>query len=849
MTLLEHHRDSGGRRIDAACVAPAPVVVRGKFFWSGDEKFIMRGVTYGPFAPEPDGSEYGRREQVAGDFDAMVEQGINTVRVYTVPPRWLLDTAAERGLRVMVGLPWQQHVAFLDDRAQARQIMQVIHDGVAQCAGHPAVFAYAIGNEIPASIVRWLGRHRVQKFLAKLARIARRADPEALITYVNFPTTEYLRLDFCDFVCFNVYLESIDRFDAYLSRLQNLSDDRPLVLAELGLDSRRNGVDEQARQLSEQINCVWRGGGAGVFVFAWTDQWHRGGLDIADWDFGLTSRDREPKPALAAVAEAYARAPFGDDLDWPRVSVVVCSYNGSRTIGQTCDHLVRLDYPDYEVIIVNDGSTDATGKIVAEYPFRVITLENGGLSRARNVGMNEATGEIVAYIDDDAYPDPHWLRYLAWRFMTSDHAGVGGPNLPPAGAGMTADCIANAPGGPTHVLLDDVTAEHIPGCNMAFRRDRLMAIGGFDQRFRIAGDDVDLCWRLMEKGWTIGFHAGAFVWHHRRNRVKIYLKQQKNYGRAEAMLEQKWPTKYNAAGHVPWMGRIYGRGLVRSLLGLQHRVYQGIWGSAPFQRIYEGQSSLLASLTMMPEWYLITVALALLTALGFSWAPLFIFAPLWAIAMLIPVVQAGLSAARAKYSDPCPTRLMAVRRRLFTAWLHLIQPPARLYGRLREGLTPWRRRHRVWNRPHRQVVTLWRQLWTEPNTLLQNVEDQMRRRGAIAVYGGPYDDWDLCIRGGLLGTLRLRMAVEEHGQGRQLFRFILMPVWFRVGGWIAIVLASIALIAALNGAFAAYVVLALTAIILEMGILHDCGVAQCIAQNAIKSLGSESDTVILEKNS
>ncbi len=147
------------------------------------------------------------------------------------------------------------------------------------------------------------------------------------------------------------------------------------------------------------------------------------------------------------------------------------------------------------------------------------------------------------------------------RFTPGDWAGVGGPNLAPSGDGMIAECVANSPGGPVHVLLSDVEAEHIPGCNMAFRKSALEAIRGFDPRFRTAGDDVDICWRLVERGGRIGFHAGAMVWHHRRNSVRTYWKQQRGYGRAEALLERKWPEKYNAPGHLSWAGRLYGRGL------------------------------------------------------------------------------------------------------------------------------------------------------------------------------------------------------------------------------------------------------------------------------------------------
>ncbi len=180
----------------------------------------------------------------------------------------------------------------------------------------------------------------------------------------------------------------------------------------------------------------------------------------------------------------------------PRISVIVCSYNGAHTIRDTLEGLLRLDYPTYEVIVVDNGSTDATTSIVQAHGFRLISTENRGLSNARNTGMQAAQGEIVAYIDDDAYPSSNWLRHLATTFIRTNHAGVGGPHLAPDNESWIADCVANAPGEPVHVLLADRVAEHIPGCNMAFRKSTLQSIGGFDPRYRTAGDDVDVCWRL-----------------------------------------------------------------------------------------------------------------------------------------------------------------------------------------------------------------------------------------------------------------------------------------------------------------------------------------------------------------
>src|SRR5207248_1822068 len=120
----------------------------------------------------------------------------------------------------------------------------------------------------------------------------------------------------------------------------------------------------------------------------------------------------------------------------------------------------------------------------AGHGFRVISTDNRGLSSARNTALAAATGDIVAFIDDDAAPDPHWLTYLVDAFARTDFVAVGGPNLPVPGDGAVADAVAAAPGNPIHVLLSDREAEHIPGCNSAFRAEALRAIGGFDPQFR-----------------------------------------------------------------------------------------------------------------------------------------------------------------------------------------------------------------------------------------------------------------------------------------------------------------------------------------------------------------------------
>jgi GT2 family glycosyltransferase len=809
---------------------------RGKFLYAGDEKLLVRGVTYGTFRPNAAGEDYPEPPVVEDDFKRMAANGINALRVYSVPPRWLLDSAERNDLRVMVDLPWEQHVAFLNDVKLARSIRRRVAAGARACAGHESVLCYAIGNEIPASIVRWFGPRRIERFLRELYDTVKHDDPESLVTYVNYPTTEYLELPFLDVVAFNVYLESREQLAAYLARLHNLADERPLLMAEIGLDSLRHGEERQAAVLDWQVRTAFESGCAGLFAFSWTDEWFRRGHEVKQWRFGLTTADREPKASFDAVRRAYAEAPFAPSHQWPRVSVVVCTYNGERTIRDTLEALAKLDYPDYEVIVVNDGSTDGTESLVREYDVRLISTENQGLSCARNVGLEAATGTIVAYTDDDAYPDPQWLKYLARAFSRSDHVGIGGPNIMPAEDGPIAECVANSPGGPSHVLLCDEVAEHIPGCNMAFRRSALRAIGGFDAQYRTAGDDVDVCWRLQQQGWTLGFHPSALVWHHRRDSIKRYLKQQVGYGRAEALLERKWPAKFNTVGHVPWNGRIYGRGLTRHLGFWPGRIYQGVWGSAPFQSVYQPAPGKLLSLPLMPEWYLVIAYLSFLTALGAVWSPLLWAAPLLALAVGALVVEAGISAARARFGQRPRSRLEGWKWRGLTAFLHLAQPAARLYGRLRHGLTPWRlRRRHPWQFPRPTTLAIWSEEGRSAQSWLKRVESALVAAPTRVLRGDEFDRWDLGVRGSVLGGARLLMAVEEHGAGRQYLRFRIWPRHHR--GLLATLFGGLLAAAALlDGAWIAAGVLGASAFALAAIAFCDCGAAIGNAIGVLRSL-------------
>ena len=398
--------------------------------------------------------------------------------------------------------------------------------------------------------------------------------------------------------------------------------------------------------------------------------------------------------------------------------------------------------------------------------------------------------------------------------------------------------MANAPGGPVHVLLTDTLAEHIPGCNMSFRKSALETVGGFDPRYRAAGDDVDLCWRIQEQVGRIGFHAAAMDWHHRRNSLRMYWKQQQGYGKAEALLEEKWPEKYNALGHISWGGHLYGKGLTLDLGCMRGRIYQGVWGSAPFLSLYQPAPGTLLSLPLMPEWYLLIGLLAVLSLLGFNWTPLAAATPLLLFAIVLPVSQALLSASRARFTSSTVSPLLCGKLILTTAFLHIQQPLARLIGRLKHGLTPWRRRGMThWKVPLPTGLSLWHEQWEPPTDTLNKLRVKLSAGGAVVESGDDFDAWDLEVRGGLFGRVRLLLATEEHGAGRQMLRYRLRPRWNKTAVLFIMLFAVISTGAALDGAWFTSTISALFAILSFATAIADSGFATGTVSAALRESG------------
>ncbi len=647
-------------------------ILSGKFFRLNDEKFYVKGFSYGPFAPNSNDEPLPEVAQVQRDFAHMRELGANTIRVYFPPPIWFLDEARAQGLFVFIDIPWEKHRCFFEDWHATERARNRVRQTARELGNHPAVFAISVVNELPVDVVRFYGRERVERFVRELLVIAKEEAPDCLVTFVNYPTTEFLEVNGCDFICFNIYLHDEEKLGLYLERLQHNAGNKPLVLGEYGIDSEREGDVEQASMLTRHLKRVFRHGLAGSVIFAFTDEWFTGGCQIDDWFFGVTRVDRSDKVAAASIRKIWKDLPHAihEELDLPKVSVVVCSYNGGRTLRECLDSLMRLDFPDYEVILIDDGSTDETGQIAAEFPQVIYHYQaNQGLSAARNLGANLATGEIVAYTDDDCVAEVHWLRYLLQAMQDKQVEAIGGPNIPPPSDHWVAKCIAVSPGGPSHVMLNDRYAEHVPGCNMAFRRSELLSLGGFDPQFRQAGDDVDMCWRWIDSGKTIGFAPGAMVWHHRRINVRAYMNQQRGYGRSEAMVRRKHPRRFDSLGRSNWRGIIYGDGAVGLPL-LTPRIFHGRLGSAPFQTIYRQNHFHPIAFATSFEWHVLAM---FILALGTMFPRLIVVSILMWSATAYLTLRSALTAPL----DKCAPWWC----RPLVWWMYFAQPVVRGWAR------------------------------------------------------------------------------------------------------------------------------------------------------------------------
>jgi cellulose synthase/poly-beta-1,6-N-acetylglucosamine synthase-like glycosyltransferase len=229
-----------------------------------------------------------------------------------------------------------------------------------------------------------------------------------------------------------------------------------------------------------------------------------------------------------------------------KVSVIVCGYNEEKDL-PSCLHSLRIQtYPSYEVVVVDDGSIDATSKIAASYGTKVICIKHSGLATARNVGVRHSTGEILAFLDGHCVVDKDWIRNIVDCFNSGKKVGmVGGPYLTPEDAHFIDKCIWYAycsvlgSGGMNSPRTRRTSQSiYLPsGCNMAIRREVLDVVGPFLDNTLVGSEDLDIGCRIVKAGYEVVYSPKVRVWHKGADSFGKFFRQIYSYGKARPMIE------------------------------------------------------------------------------------------------------------------------------------------------------------------------------------------------------------------------------------------------------------------------------------------------------------------------
>jgi glycosyltransferase involved in cell wall biosynthesis len=227
----------------------------------------------------------------------------------------------------------------------------------------------------------------------------------------------------------------------------------------------------------------------------------------------------------------------------PTVSIIVPVKNGEKTLKKCIDSILNLNYPNYELIIVNDGSTDNTQKILEEYKdkIKIINTQGVGPSKARNLAVKQAKGELVAFTDSDCIVDKEWLNELVKCFEIEENlAGVGGEQLSPqdeSNFGKIVNNFMHSIGIIEYVKdrKEVVFTQHNPTCNSVYKKEVFEKLGGFKEGLW-PGEDVEFDYRVTKAGYKLLCNPKAIVYHYRPQNIKKFIKMMYNYGKVQGIL-------------------------------------------------------------------------------------------------------------------------------------------------------------------------------------------------------------------------------------------------------------------------------------------------------------------------
>ena len=723
------------------------VTTHGKFLSRAGQKFFFKAMRLPDVSATLDFSQKLKLRKRLDDLKTAHTTGLLLSEAQAQP---CLDLAAQSGLVAIVEL------RITSDELMGRRGWKSALSRIAHTAHiysrHPALAGYIIDCEVSQDQLRAGGLENARRRIRSAIKTIKEFAPAVIVGIKVRPETRALSMLEEDFLYGEIPALTPVEIRDFVVAIHNLAEARPVLI---------EFADASPGQ-DEAVAVAFGTGAAGVVAPSVPAPVSH------DWLGVRMLRASDLMPFVTLNGTCPPRP-----AKMPMVSVVICAYNAERTMRPCLESLKKLDYPNFEVVIVDDGSRDRTAEISMDFPeFRLIRQANKGLSFARNVGMHAARGEIIAYTDSDCVVDPHWLTLMVRSMTENNFDGCGGPNYAPHEDGWVEASCAASPGAPCHVLIAEDRAEHLAGCNMVFTKAALTKVGGFDTQFTAAGDDVDICWRMLDAGLTLGFSPAAFVWHFRRNTIKAYYGQQRGYGRAEAMLYPLYSERFNVMGQIAWRGTIPG--IARTIPGGNRKRVLWKTATASAQTLFDPGLTLGAVLPQTLEWTVLSaIALLISFVLGVSVIPaaaMLALGPIWAL-------YYAWHAPLDKFHDSFMARMLI-------AYLAYTGPMVRTMTRYKtraKAQTGRGAAESVRQRPSidwtgRAIhLSYWNEEYVTRDRILERMQKLFARTGHAASVDAGWNDYDLEVRPNPWTKIELKTADEEHG-GNKLKNHVLARV-------------------------------------------------------------------------
>lgn len=231
-------------------------------------------------------------------------------------------------------------------------------------------------------------------------------------------------------------------------------------------------------------------------------------------------------------------------MKYPKVSIIIPVREDNQYLQECVSHCSRLDYPDYEIIVLPDKMEG-----LSHSRMRVISTGAIGPSEKRDIGIKNAQGEILAFLDDDAFPIKDWLKNVMPFFEDGNVAAVGGPGITPPNDGLReqasglvySSLLAAGSASYRYAPKREREVDDFPTCNLLIRKSIMDSLGGFGVKFW-PGEDTKLCLHIVrDLGKKIIYTPKALIYHHRRPLFIPHLRQVRGYALHRGYFAKRFP--------------------------------------------------------------------------------------------------------------------------------------------------------------------------------------------------------------------------------------------------------------------------------------------------------------------